>query len=333
MNNQYKCPSCGGQLVFDQATQKLKCPYCGFEKDIETFETKETQHEQTNLYVCSSCGGEVIIEGTETAKSCPFCNNPIVLSSKFNQEFRPDFIVPFQMQKEDIIKAFESHMKNQKFLPKVFKERNLLKEIKGIYVPYWIYDIDLEAQMNLKAQEVTEKEDKTKKYITTSFYDIDTKALCKYKELPISASLNMDETMLDSIEPFTLNLKKDFSPDYLSGFYAENFDSVQSDKTKHVLKRTEKTLEDEILKSYRHYDELSVENFNAKITDESVKYALLPVWFLTTRFQDEEYIFAMNGTTGKLIGDLPFDKNLYNKYLLIRVILITAVIYAFFTII
>ena len=333
MNKTYKCPSCGGQLVFDQATQKLKCPYCGFEKEIGSYEAKETHHEETNLYVCSSCGGEVIIEDAETAKSCPFCDNPIVLSSKFNQKFKPDYIVPFQMDKEDIVKAFEDHMKNQKFLPSVFKERNLLKEIKGIYVPYWVYDIDLEARMLLKAQEIKEREDKTKKYITTSFFDIDTKALCKYKELPISASLKMDETMLDSIEPFTLELKKEFSPDYLSGFYAENFDSVQSDKTKHVLKRTEKTIEDEIFKTLRHYDEVSMESFKAEITNESVKYALLPVWFLTTRFQDEEYIFAMNGTTGKLIGDLPFDKNLYTQYLLLRVMLITAIIYAFFTII
>ena len=143
----------------------------------------------------------------------------------------------------------------------------------------------------------------------------------------------MNETMFDSIEPITLELKKDFSPDYLSGFYAENLDSVQSDKTKHVLKRTEKTIEDEIFNTLIHYDEVSMESFKAEITQESVKYTLLPVWFLTTRFQDEEYVFAMNGTSGKLIGDLPFDKTLYNKYLLIRVSIITAIIYTLFTII
>ena len=36
-----------------------------------------------------------------------------------------------------------------------------------------------------------------------------------------------------------------------------------------------------------------------------ISYALLPVWLLSTRWNGQNYLFAMNGQTGKLIGDLP----------------------------
>lgn len=331
MSKTYKCPSCGGPLIFDQNTQKLKCPYCGYEEDVKEFESSTQDTDETNLYLCASCGAEVLLETHSTASSCPFCDNPIVLSTKFSDSFKPDFIVPFQNKKEDIIEAFESHMANKKFLPEVFKKRNLLKEIKGIYVPYWVYDIKLEAQMEFDGETLKELIKNDKKYITRSFYDLYREANCSFKELPISASKKMDETMLDSIEPFNLELKVPFSPDYLSGFYAENYDTDQKDKAQHILKRTETTLEEKVIDTLGEYDELITRSYKPRVLSQEVKYTLLPVWFLTTRFQNEEYIFAMNGINGKLIGDLPFDKSLYRRYLLIRFIILFILFYSLFT--
>ena len=36
-----------------------------------------------------------------------------------------------------------------------------------------------------------------------------------------------------------------------------------------------------------------------------VHYALLPVWILNTRWEGKDFLFAMNGQTGKLVGNLP----------------------------
>ncbi|HZJ85754.1 MAG TPA: Trm112 family protein, partial [Erysipelotrichaceae bacterium] len=82
MSNNYKCPSCGGPLTFDQSSQKLKCPFCDFEQDIKDFEDEDVvskshiKTDVTNLYLCSSCGGEVIMEDKSAASTCPFCDNP-----------------------------------------------------------------------------------------------------------------------------------------------------------------------------------------------------------------------------------------------------------------
>ena len=36
-----------------------------------------------------------------------------------------------------------------------------------------------------------------------------------------------------------------------------------------------------------------------------VHYALMPVWMLNTKWKGKDFLFAMNGQTGKLVGDLP----------------------------
>ena len=42
----------------------------------------------------------------------------------------------------------------------------------------------------------------------------------------------------------------------------------------------------------------------------------MPVWMLNTRWKDQIYTFAMNGQTGRFIGDLPTDKGKFWKWLL-----------------
>jgi len=37
----------------------------------------------------------------------------------------------------------------------------------------------------------------------------------------------------------------------------------------------------------------------------------MPVWLLSTKWNGQNFLFAMNGQTGKLIGDLPVDKGRY----------------------
>lgn len=45
-----------------------------------------------------------------------------------------------------------------------------------------------------------------------------------------------------------------------------------------------------------------------------MSYALYPVWILNTTYKGSKYIFAMNGQTGKLVGDLPLDKGAFWKW-------------------
>ena len=55
------------------------------------------------------------------------------------------------------------------------------------------------------------------------------------------------------------------------------------------------------------YSTVTTKNSNIQLKDGKVSYALLPVWILNTKYKDKIYTFAMNGQTGKFIGELPIS--------------------------
>ena len=116
---EYKCPACGGAMEFDSGSQKMKCPFCDAEVSIEEFEQEqkknpeETRWEAGNgaqwkedeisgmaVYSCQSCGGEITADKTTGATTCPFCGNRVVLKGQFEGELRPDYIIPFKLDKK-----------------------------------------------------------------------------------------------------------------------------------------------------------------------------------------------------------------------------------------
>lgn len=157
---EYKCPCCGGGLVFHEDTQKLTCPFCDNEFTIETIQAlKESQqagkdefqweaeeHENwadpdnVRVFLCSSCGGELITDDNTAATFCPFCGNPTILPGRLSGGLKPDGVLPFQKSKEDAKAAFLKLCKGKPLLPKDFKSRSQLKKITGLYVPFWLYD-------------------------------------------------------------------------------------------------------------------------------------------------------------------------------------------------
>lgn len=47
---EYKCPCCGGAIAFDSKIQKMKCPYCDTEFEMDALKgyDAELQNEQTD---------------------------------------------------------------------------------------------------------------------------------------------------------------------------------------------------------------------------------------------------------------------------------------------
>ena len=116
---EYKCPCCGGAIAFDSTSQKMKCPYCDTEFDVETlanyddelkaeqkddmkWETSSKEEWQQNEindlrgYVCKSCGGEITCDKNTVATSCPFCGNAVVMMEQLSNMRKPDYVIPFQ---------------------------------------------------------------------------------------------------------------------------------------------------------------------------------------------------------------------------------------------
>ena len=335
---QYKCPCCGGYITYNSTQGKMKCPYCDTEFDLETLKAYDEGLRQDGsdhmdwsgagsdearfdaetgmyIYVCSSCGGEIIADETTAASSCPFCGNPVIFKSQLAGELRPDYVIPFKLDKNAAKEALKKHISGKKLLPKVFKSENHIDEIKGIYVPFWLFDTDAEARVRYRATRTRFWSDRDFDYTETSFYDILRSGGMGFEHIPVDGSRKMPDALMESIEPFDFSEAVDFQTAYLSGYLADKYDVTADECISRANERVKSSAEQMLASTVSAtYDSVTPESSSVNFSGGRRKYALYPVWILNTTWNGNKYTFAMNGQTGKFVGDLPVDKGTYWKY-------------------
>lgn len=335
---EYKCPCCDGAIKFDSTTQKMKCPYCdtefevdalkGYDEDLK--DQKPSEMEWTtpggswaegetaglHTYVCKSCGGEIVGDDTMAASACPFCGNPIVLTGQFAGDLRPDLIIPFKLDKKAAKAKLQEHLKGKTLLPKVFRSQNHIDEIKGVYVPFWLYDSDADAQLRFTATRTRFWSDDDYDYTETSYYSVRRDGVLGFDAVPVDGSSKMEDDLMESIEPFTMQDAVPFKTAYLAGYVADKYDVDAQKSIQRANERIRQSTEDAFTQTVTGYDSVKMENSSIQLHGGKAKYALFPVWVLSTSWQGNNYIFAMNGQTGKFVGNLPVDKVAARKWTL-----------------
>lgn len=354
---EYECPCCGGTIEFDSTVQKMKCPYCDTEFDMEAVqafekETKEQAADDMNwesqagttwgsdetthmrVYVCQSCGGEIVAEENLGSTSCPYCGNNVVMKEQFSGDLKPDYVIPFKLDKNAAKERLRNHFRGKKLLPKAFVDENHLEEVKGIYVPFWLFDADAHGEVRYKGTKVRTWSDSDYVYTKTSHYDIVRAGDLGFERVPVDGSSKMPDELMESIEPYDFSEAVPFEPAYLAGFLADRYD-VSAKKSvvranERIKRSTQRALEQTI---HEPYTSKVLVGSSVNLRNSKAKYALYPVWLLTTKWKDETYLFAMNGQTGKFVGNLPIDKKAYWKYHIFWTIVITVILFVIFMIV
>lgn len=336
---EYKCPCCGGNIKFDSDTQKVVCPFCDSTFDMESIKEYEqkinsSEQEAVNwndsegeqwqeaqeggmaVYICSSCGGEVVGDETTAATNCPYCGNAIVISNKLSGMLKPDLIIPFKLDKKTAKEAFKKHLEKKRLLPKVFKTENHIDEIKGIYVPFWLFDCDSNGNMYYKGEKIRTWSDSEYNYTEHSYYGITRIGKLGFNKIPVDGSQNMDDALMDSIEPFDYSGLEKFDTPYLAGYFAQKYDVGKEESQKRAFERIDTTTRNAFRNTVHGYASVSLERGNITLTDSKTHYALFPVWLFNTTWKGKKYTFAMNGQTGKFVGNLPMDKGAFWRWFL-----------------
>ncbi len=330
---EYKCPNCGGVVTFDSKSQQMKCPYCDTTFEVDA--VKEFQDEQANAaddysweaydqnsgsgnwaegetdgmrqFRCQSCGGEIITDANTAATSCPYCGNSAVMEERLSGMFRPDWVIPFQLDKDAAMAALSNHLKGKLFLPNSFKTQNHIEELKGIYVPFWLFDADATASARYRCTKVRHWSDARYNYTKTSYFAVQRAGESAFRTVPVDGSSKMEDDMMESIEPFDYGKKVDFQTAYLSGYLADKYDVDATACQPRANDRIKTSMQDMLRETVHGYTTCVPEGCNVQLFGGKTQYALLPVWVLNTRYKDKLYSFAMNGQSGKFIGDLPVD--------------------------
>ena len=129
-----------------------------------------------------------------------------------------------------------------------------------------------------------------------------------FVRVPVDGSSKMPDAHMDAIEPFDYSDLKPFSTAYLPGFLADRYDEDDKKCAARALGRMKNSTAAALHDTLGGYT--GVQTLSEQIDSRTLEphYALLPVWMLHTRWKEQDFLFAMNGQTGKLIGDLPVDK-------------------------
>lgn len=341
---EYKCPACGGTMEFDSKLQKMKCPYCDTVLDMDQFEENVQEKEQPQsaasdkdfwgasgdaqweageeenmkIYVCQSCGGEIIAEDSTGASTCPYCGNRVVMKAQFKGDLKPDYIIPFKLDKKDAKAAYLKHLKNKSFLPKLFKNENHIDEMKGVYVPFWLFDVEATADITYLGEKTKVRRRGDTEYTEHKYYEAVRSGSMGFERIPEDGSKKMDDTLMEAVEPYDFSGAVPFKSAYLAGYVADRYDVESRERIGRAKQRVQKSIEKEFQKSVKGYDSVTVRDSRLNVTDAKYWYALYPVWILNSTWKDNKYVFAMNGQTGKLVGDLPVDNGLFWKYIGIR---------------
>ena len=351
----YQCPACTGPLHFNGASGRLECEYCGnsysteemealyaekeeqaskaFEKEEEQRQEQEenfwdtssvnddwgSDEENMRAYQCPSCGAELICDASTAAGSCPYCGNPTIVPGQFAGTLKPDYIIPFKLEKKAAVEALKNHYRGKFLLPKDFSAVNHIEEIKGVYVPFWLFNARAWGHVTYKAtRSVTHREGEYR-VTDTSHFLVQREGRAEFQRIPADASRQMPDDYMDSIEPFDYNDIREFSTVYMPGYLANKYDVSIEECAPRADIRCENSLEGLLRRDVQGYETVAETGRDIRMQRGEVKYALLPVWVLNSRWKDKNYLFMMNGQTGKLAGDLPVSKA---KYSILRLCLI-----------
>ncbi len=336
----YQCPACTGPLHFAADSGKLECEYCGssfevaeiealYKKEeeqaaaaMETAEKNENQWDTSGLtdnwgqeadgmksYSCPSCGAELICDETTAATACPYCGNPTVVPGQFSGSLRPDYVLPFKLSKDQAVAALKNHYKGRPFLPNTFLDKQTIEKIQGVYVPFWLYNGKISGDYRYNASLVHVHREGSYEVTATEHYYVARSGSIAFEKVPVDASSKMPDDYMDSIEPFDYSELKPFSTAYLPGFLADKYDVTVEQGNSRADKRCLHTLEAALESTLTGYTfHTSYRDNPVTISRGKVNYALLPVWLLNVKWNDGNYLFAINGQTGKVCGRLPASK-------------------------
>lgn len=307
-----QCPNCNAPLHFNSKIGKMKCKYCDGEFDPELFKNKDTEEKEENidyvLYNCPDCGAQIVADDQTSATFCLYCGNTAILKNKLSGEFRPSKIIPFKTEKQQAIDAFKNIGKGKPFMPKSFNNEKNIEKITGLYVPFWLYDVLVSGGLLIDAVNVTSWTSGDTHYTKKDFYKVEREGTMNFLRVPVDGSTRFENDVMNSIEPYDYNELIDYNHAYLSGFLAERYDVSKEDAFTDAKTRSLKSASDIMLSDAGHYSTKTITTNTLDGKSINDEYVLLPVWMVNVKYEDNYYIFAMNGQTGKFIGNIPLDK-------------------------
>lgn len=322
----WSCQNCGGTLKWNIKKQRFECEACRTPGKINAAKKSVKEHNYSDfkklmqgemafpeetIISCSTCGAKVAFKKSETAKVCPMCGSTQIDAEKQLNGVAPDGIIPFKVDKEDAQANFHKWVKSRWFAPNKLKQAYQQGRLDGIYIPYWTFDAEVEG--NYKGQggkEYTVKNKKGETETKVNWHRVNGTVTDSFDDLAVCASENKVTQVIEEVLPFSTQKKSvPYASAFLSGFGAERY-AVPADKAVGTAKKIMKQKMKDNARSdiiTKGYDRANVEDIEMIYNQLKYKHVLLPVWTSAFSYGGKQYLYLINGETGKVGGNRPYS--------------------------
>ena len=330
----FPCEGCGADLEFNIGQQQLKCPYCGFQKELELEEEAEVREQDFHEMLerirllqeagavlevadqsevrCDSCGGNVVFTGTLTSLDCPYCGSPIQRENihSATQRIPVDGVLPFLIDHDRAAKRIQAWISSRWFAPNAFLKRGAEGDFNGVYLPYWTFD---SLTFNIYSGErgenytVTVGTGKNRRTETrTRWYPASGRFQRFFDDVLVVASKGWPHDFLQELEPWPLSKCLPFTQQVLAGHFARTYDIHLDEGFRLARVRIDAAIDRDVRRRIGG-DKQRVHNIKSRYDAITFKHLLLPVWMLVYRFHDRPYQVFVNGATGEVQGERPYS--------------------------
>ncbi len=344
----YPCTNCGGQLVFDIGTQRLKCPNCGNAQDIiedagrvtaeQDFQTAVARlHEQAATggpqlvgekeVVCQNCGGHTTFTGTLTSTRCPYCATPIQRDDVHDAPARlpVDGVLPFQVDERKARESLEAWINNRWFAPSEFKKYKQTGSFASVYSSYFTYDASTDTWYDgRRGEEYTVtvgSGDKARTETRVNWYSVSGEVHNAFDDVAVLANDGFDRDKVSALEPWPTQQARPFSAEYVAGHLSRTYDRDVEACLGEARQRMDAEIESTI-RSDIGGDRQDINRKETNFQSLTFKHLLLPIWLLTVIYAGKPFQVFINGITGEVQGQRPWSRVKIAVAVVLAVILI-----------
>lgn len=297
----FRCKNCGGNTVYSPEKGKMYCPHC------DGIDSGEIEGAGIRAE-CVNCGAPLEIKEYNSTCKCEYCGSYIILDERVEGEYRPRMVLPFQIGMKRAVELLKEEFKSRVFTPGTFLAESTLEEMKGMYVPFWLYDYKADINYIGKGTKVRVWTGGDTEYTETSYYRVARNMGIDFRKVPVDASIAMPDDVMDLMEPFDYNASKEFQAEYMSGFYGEIYNEGADSLEERAKQKAENDADILLKDTLGGYTSLIPERKDIRLSRKEASYALLPVWRYIYKYQEKDYPFYVNGQTGKIIGSTPVSR-------------------------
>lgn len=330
---EFRCHQCGAEMTYDAGAQVMRCAHCDNTRPVGGAEGKQTIVEYNleeglakaaergygtpvKSTMCKECGATVSFGENVTSTACDFCGSSQVLEQEANRNvIRPESLVPFQVDRSAANDKFSGWIRGLWFRPNNLKHQAKVKEMTGVYVPYWTFDAQVDSDWTAEAgyyyyetehyinEDGSTEERRVQKIrwepawgFRSDFHD----------DVLVCASKGLPRDLAEKLRTFDTAKLISYDPQYLSGWKAEEYAVELNDGWKESVQKID-AIQNARCAGDVPGDTHQFLNVSNKFYNETFKHVLLPIWISAYRYNDEVYRFLVNGQTGEVTGKAPYS--------------------------